>query len=187
LLLSTSMPTDPTRDGRQRRYVLSPDLLGVGSAGGAWTRMGVQIGQYHGSACYATSPPVLRCWSLGWPRPGRYVVPSKSSPRPGPRRTENVAGEGVRRDPCGQNPRRRCAMRVGQCRTAGQPSGCPPDVEVPICSGAATALAAALCPGRPRRLRYRCTRTSEFRRTRTSEFLTSRRVGAGALAASRAA
>ena len=56
--------------------------------------------------------PVLRCWSLGWPRPGRYVVPSKSSPRPGPRRTENVDGEGVRRDPCGQNPRRRCAMRV---------------------------------------------------------------------------
>jgi len=112
LLLSTSMPTDPTRDGRQRRYVLSPDLLGVGSAGGAWTRMGVQIGQYHGSACYATSPPVLRCWSLGWPRPGRYVVPSKSSPRPGPRRTENVDGEGVRRDPCGQNPRRRCAIRV---------------------------------------------------------------------------
>ena len=106
------MPTDPTRDGRQRRYVLSPDLLGVGSAGGAWTRMGVQIGPYHGSACYATSPPVLRCWSLGWPRPGRYVVPSKSSPRPGPRRTENVDGEGVRRDPCGQNPRRRCAMRV---------------------------------------------------------------------------
>lgn len=181
------MPTDPTRDGRQRRYVLSPDLLGVGSAGGAWTRMGVQIGLYHGSACYATSPPVLRCWSLGWPRPGRYVVPSKSSPRPGPRRTENVDGEGVRRDPCGQNPRRRCAMRVRP--VPGLPGS--PRVVRPTSKRRSAAdrpaLAAALGPGRPRRLRYRCTRTSEFRCTRTSEFLTSRRVGAGALAASRAA
>ena len=69
----------------------------------------------HGSAHCATRPPVLRCWSLGWPRPCRYGVPSKSSPRPGPRRTENVAGEGVRCDPCGQKPRRRCAMRVRRC------------------------------------------------------------------------
>jgi hypothetical protein len=88
-------------------------------------------------------------------------------------------------------PGKECAVTVGaetstpvrdaclaHARTAMRASGCPPDGGEPICSGL-TALAAVLGPGRPRLLRYGCTRTSEFR--------TLRRVGAGALAASRAA
>ena len=49
---------------------------------------------------------------VSWLAPGLVATVVKSSPRPGPRRIENVAGEGVRCDPCGQKPPRRCAMRV---------------------------------------------------------------------------
>ena len=140
----------------------------------------------HGSAHCATRPPVLRCWSLGWPRPCRYGVPSKSSPRPGPRRTENVAGEGVRCDPCGQKPRRRCAMRVRRC------PGCQ----------AALGLSARRRRADLQRTDRPCSSvgswttspaairmyTNERIQMYTNERIrTSRRVGAGALAASRAA
>ena len=71
--------------------------------------------------------------------------------------------------PVGRNLDAGARCVSADARAARQPSGCPPDVEEPICSGP-TALAAVLGPGRPRRLRYGCTRTSEFRCTRTSEF-----------------
>jgi hypothetical protein len=71
--------------------------------------------------------------------------------------------------PVGRNLDAGARCVSAHARAARQPSGCPPDVEEPICSGP-TALAAVLGPGRPRRLRYGCTRTSEFRCTRTSEF-----------------